>query len=273
MPGFEPTALSAGPDPRVVAPPPAGAEATAPRPADSLRQRLAHLEAAHAELQATAAVVAHDLRTPLAQIEGFADMLVEGGQALDTDARRQIEVVIRAARRMSRMVVDLLELAHIDSTPMRRTPVALDRVVARLQAAPPAMAPEKTGAIEWSIGALPGVCGDATLLGLAFEQLVAEAVRYSGAPERPQVRIEHVKSVAPDEVVIVVEAQGIGSQPPGGVSLRSARQPGNPAGRPGGSGGGIGLTVARRIVARHGGRIWAEPTSGGGASFFMALPR
>ncbi len=244
-----------------------------PQPsADELQQRLAQLEATHAELQATAAGVAHDLRTPLGQIEGFADMLVEGGHGLGPDSRRHIEVVTRAARRMSRMVVDLLELAQIDSMPMRRTTVALEFVVARLQATPPATAHEMAGAIEWTVGALPSVCGDAPLLGLAFEKLVAEAVRQSGSPDRPPVRIEAVESAAAGEVVIVVQAPGVGSQPPGGVLRRSAQPLGNPPGRPGGSGESIGQAIARRIVERHGGRLRAEPTAGNGVSFFMALP-
>lgn len=237
------------------------AEARAARElADTRGRLLADLERKNTELDSFSYSVSHDLRAPLRAIEGFSRILLEEHAAsLDGEARRLLGVVTANVGRMGELIDDLLELSRLGRVELRRADVDMT-VLAR------AVASEWNVAIE--VHPLPPARGDAALLRQVFANLLGNAVKYSRG--REPARVEVSGGVRDGERRYEVRDNGVGFEPQYahklfGVfqRLHSAREF---------EGTGVGLSVVRRIVERHGGRVWAEGRPGEGAVFGFSLP-
>lgn len=233
-----------------------------------IRERTAELESANQELEAFSYSVSHDLRAPLRHIDGFTDILLASTEStLSEDDRHQLERIIKAAKQMGRLIDDLLDFSRMGRAEMRRSPVdlneLLEEVIRDLQ-------PEiKDRNIEWKKNPLPQVQADPALLRQVFSNYLLNAIKYT-RPRDPAI-IEIGTTESPNEVVIFVRDNGVGfdmryADKLFGVFQRLHRHEEF-------EGTGIGLANVRRIVARHGGRTWAEGTVDGGATFHFSLPR
>ena len=244
---------------------------------DSLEQRVAErtvqLSEANSELEAFSYSVSHDLRTPLRHILGFADLLRrENGGGATPKAARYLKVIGDSAERMSRLIDDLLEFSRTSRAELRRGPVDLERLAhsARTDLAPD----QGERDVEWRIGPLPTVTGDAGLLRQVFDNLLSNALKYTRT--REAALIEVTARQQGREVWLSIRDNGVGFDPEYvgrlfGVFQRLHRNEEF-------EGTGIGLANVRRIVSRHGGRVWAESgwtqsaRAGQGATFWVALP-
>jgi signal transduction histidine kinase len=222
------------------------------------------------ELEAFTYSVSHDLRAPLRHVSGFAQLLRQrAGDQLDEVSTRYVDTITTSAERMGQLIDDLLVLSRIGRTEIQRTRVALEDLVTPIVAEQRAAATDRQ--LDVQIAPMPDVHGDASLLKLAFTNLVSNAVKYSRKREDARVEVG-VQSV--DEfgsVVLFVRDNGVGFDMQYvdrlfGVFQRLHRQDEF-------EGTGIGLAIVRRVVHRHGGRVWAEGVVGGGATFFLSLPR
>jgi signal transduction histidine kinase len=230
--------------------------------------RTAQLEAANQELEAFAYSVSHDLRAPLRHLAGFAALLEQSAAAtLDERGRRHLRVINDAAAHMGRLIDDLLTLSRIGRTEPRREPVDLTAVV---EAAWREASRDAAGRqVEWSLAPLPQVTGDPALLRIAFVNLLSNALKYTRG--RPVARIDvAANGTHAGEAVVLVRDNGVGfdmqyAHKLFGVFQRLHRTEEF-------EGTGVGLATVRRIVQRHGGRVWAEGAPDGGATFFVALP-
>lgn len=233
-----------------------------------VRERTAELESANKELEAFSYSVSHDLRTPLRHIEGFADILVKSaGAALSEKDKRYLNLIIDSAAQMNRLIEDLLDFSRTNRTEMRRTEVdlqeLLEKTIRELQ-------PETEGRnILWEKGPLSPVQADPSLLQQVFSNLLVNAIKYT-RPRNP-AKIEIGCRIEPEETVIFVRDNGVGfdmqyADKLFGVFQRLHRKEEF-------EGTGIGLANVRRIIARHGGRTWAEGKVDGGATFYFTLPR
>jgi PAS domain S-box-containing protein len=234
---------------------------------EELKGRAAELRAANDELEAFSYSVSHDLRAPLRHIEGFAGLLQKrAGSTLDERASRYLQSISDSAKQMNQLIDALLQLSRVGRDEMLTSQVALDPLVKGVLEDLHDEAASRD--IVWSIDPLPSVRADPALLRQVFVNLIANALKYTG--KRSPARIDIGCDMRADEIVVFVRDNGVGfdmqyAHRLFGVFQRLHR-------RDEFEGTGIGLALVRRIVMRHGGRTWAEGTTGHGATFFFSLP-
>lgn len=235
-----------------------------------VQQRTAELQASNDELEAFSYSVSHDLRAPLRHITGFASLLQrQSATALDATGQRYVQTMIDSAAQMGRLIDDLLAFSRIGRSAMSTSRVELTPLVEAARVEVARDHPQR--AIAWHIDPLPDVAGDAALLRLVFVNLLSNAVKYSGKREQACVSVATAPSDQAHEVVVAVRDNGVGFDMQYAHKLFGVFQRLHSAQEF--SGTGIGLANVRRIVTRHGGRVWAEGRPGEGATFFVALPR
>jgi signal transduction histidine kinase len=231
-----------------------------------VQERTVELMAVNKELEAFSYSVSHDLRAPLRAIDGYAGMLEEeSGGRLGDEGRRLLRVVRSSAHRMGRLIDDLLAFSRLgQQLPARKT---VD--TAQLAQEIAAELGREFPSAQISIGPLPPVIADRALLKQAWSNLIANALKYSGKRERPQIEIGARQEPAED--VFWVRDNGVGfdmryAAKLFGVFQRLHRDEDFP-------GTGVGLAIVQRVITRHGGRVWAEAKPGEGACFYFSLPR
>jgi signal transduction histidine kinase len=241
----------------------------------ALRQANEHLEARVAErtrelatanesLESFSYSVAHDLRAPLQAIEGFSEALpalLERGETERLD--RLVQRIAANTAQMSCMIDGLLAVARAGKGQLVEQPVPLDALVAEVLAGLP-----RPAATVVQVGSLPTVRADAATLRQVWWNLLANAVKFSA--QRTPARIEVGCERRVEECVFFVRDNGAGFEQQFAGRLFTAFQRLHEAHEFEGS--GIGLALARRIVERHGGRVWAEGRAGEGACFYFSLP-
>lgn len=231
-------------------------------------ERTAQLEGANKELESFSYSVSHDLRAPLRHIDGFASMLAaHAAERLDDQGRRYLTVITDSAKRMGRLIDDLLSFSRNGRAELRVGPVSLDELVREVWQQ---LRSETTGrTVEWRIEPLPVVSGDAALLRQVFANLLGNAVKYTR--RKPVALIEvGTQPGGPAETVIFVRDNGAGFNPKYADRLFGVFQRLHSEAEFEGT--GVGLANVQRIVHRHGGRVWADGYVDLGATFYVALP-
>ena len=232
-------------------------------------ERTAQLASANHELEAFSYSVSHDLRAPLRHIDGFARLLGqhESGR-LDETSARYLRIIGESARKMGQLIDDLLSFSRMSRTEMQTLPVNLSQLVEDVrQELAPAL---ERRSISWTIGALPVVRGDPAMLRLVFVNLLSNAVKYTAPRAHGQIAIS-ASDAADGECVMTIADNGVGFDMQYvhklfGVFQRLHRDEEF-------EGTGIGLATVRRIINRHGGRVWAEGRLEQGATFHFTLTR
>jgi PAS domain S-box-containing protein len=231
-------------------------------------ERTAQLESANKELEAFSYSVSHDLRAPLRHIDGFASMLASHARAaLDEKGNRYVTVIIDSAKRMGRLIDDLLTFSRHGRAELRCTAIKLGELVEDVRAH---IQPDTAGRdIEWQIHELPEVYADLGLLRQVVMNLMSNAVKYSR--RRDHAVIEIGSRVGPKgEIVVYVKDNGAGFNPKYVDRLFGVFQRLHSDAEFEGT--GVGLANVQRIVLRHGGRVWAEGQVDQGATFYFSLP-
>lgn len=240
----------------------------------SLEQRVADrtraLEAVNAELEAFTGSVSHDLRAPLRQVGGFTRLLEEtAAKKLDARERSHLAMLRNIAAEAAQMVEDLLSFSRMSRTELRSWTVDLNALV---RSARDGLQHELAGRrVEWSVDPLPAVQGDPSLLLLVVRNLLENALKYSRRKDPAQIEVGTVPSSSGTEDIIFVRDNGVGFDMKHAYKLFGVFQRLHAAHDFEGT--GIGLAHVRRIVQRHGGRVWATSSPDQGATFFFALPR
>jgi signal transduction histidine kinase/CheY-like chemotaxis protein len=232
-----------------------------------VHQRTAELAAANRELEAFAYSASHDLRAPLRGIEGFARILIEDySDRLDETGREHLERICRSARHMSELIDDLLKLSMVSRQDMQPSEVDLSEMAREILAELLQNVPQRK--VEISVAPDCRARGDVRLLRALLQNLLENAVKYSG--REAHARIEFGCTPAGDGMSFHVRDNGAGFDRKRAERLFEPFQRFHRA--EDFEGTGIGLATAARVVARHGGRIWAEAEPGKGAAFFFTLP-
>jgi PAS domain S-box-containing protein len=234
-----------------------------------LARRTVELEASNKELEAFAYSTSHDLRAPLRHVVGYSELLQKNaGSLLDDKSRRYVTMVLESAKRMGTLIDDLLAFSRIGRAETQNTLVSLGQLVREVLSE---VERETEGRdIAWKVDALPSVFGDRAMLRVALVNLISNAVKFTGT--RPQARIDiGCGDGKQDEVVVFVKDNGVGFDMKYvnklfGVFQRLHKVEAF-------EGTGIGLATVQRIVARHGGRVWAESEVDKGATFYFSAPK
>lgn len=234
-----------------------------------VRERTAQFEAANRELEAFSYSVSHDLRAPLRAINGFARLLeIDYGEPHSEKGRRHLQHIIESGARMGALIEDLLRLARITRSEIRREPVDLGALAQELAATLRTTHPGR----EVVFTAAPRLLtqGDPGLLRAALENLLSNAWKYT-ARTPPPARIELGGVPQADGTTIFfVRDNGTGFDMQHASRLFSPFQRLHSESEYPGT--GVGLATVQRIIHKHGGRIWAEAEPGRGASFCFTLP-
>ena len=234
---------------------------------DELEQRVSELHALTQELEAFSYSVSHDLRAPLRHVTGFAALLEKSaGPALDDQGRRHLRTISDAATRMGRLIDDLLVFSRMGRAAMVRGRVDLTALVEDVRQE---LISDLNGRpIAWNIHPLPAVEADASTLRVVLMNLMSNAVKYSAT--RPVAEIEIGSNGTAAETVVFVRDNGVGFDMSYAHKLFGVFQRLHSSDEFEGT--GIGLANVRRIVHRHGGRVWAEAAVDRGATFYFSLP-
>jgi PAS domain S-box-containing protein len=234
-----------------------------------LTKRSADLEAINKELEAFAYSISHDLRAPLRHMVGFTELLQKQSSSLmDEKGRRYIVMILESAKRMGTLIDDLLAFSRIGRAETRETMVSLDQLVKEVQNE---VWQETEGRnMTWKIRPLPDLYGDRSMLKLVLVNLVSNAVKFTRTRSAPEIEIGS-SDKRTDGVVVFVKDNGVGFDMRYvnklfGVFQRLHRVDEF-------EGTGIGLATVQRIIHRHGGKVWAEGQVGGGATFYISLPK
>ncbi len=230
-------------------------------------RRNTEIEVLNKELEAFSYSVAHDLRSPLITIDGFAQVLLENTtRSLDETNRDHLQRISTAARRMHRLINDLLDLSKIVRAPLHRGTVDLSKLAREILQTLRDRAPAREANVVVTAGLV--VSGDSGLLRIALENLLANAWKFTSRKDRTHIEF----GSGPDRAgrtVYFVRDNGAGFDPRYATKLFSPFQrlhsetqfPGT----------GIGLATVQRIIHRHGGEIWAESAVDSGAGFYFTL--
>lgn len=221
---------------------------------------------ANAEVESFSFTVSHDLRAPLRTVEGFTRLLHDDyGQSLDSVGRQHLQRISLATAQMNMMIEALLELSRIASQPLVRTPIDLSKIASNVLDDLSAGNPDRK--VQHSVRPGMAVWGDPTMLRIALTNLLANAWKFTSKIDQPSVNFDLRQVVG--EPVFCIEDNGVG------FDSRYADRLFRPFQRLHGAadfpGTGIGLATVKRIVERHGGRVWAESSVGSGSRFFFTL--
>ncbi|HOK07885.1 MAG TPA: PAS domain S-box protein [Syntrophales bacterium] len=231
-----------------------------------VEERTAALAEANRELEAFTYSVSHDLRAPLRAIAGYSAILEEDyGPRLDEEGRRICRVIGEAVAGMGRLIDALLALSRVGRAVLRRVPV--DMAALARQAYEEIVPGEGRDRVEFRLEALPPAEGDPVLLRQVWVNLIGNAVKFSRTVDRPRIEIG-CRREGEGEVYFVRD-NGCGFDMAHAGRLfqvfERLHRPGEFEGT------GVGLAIVKRIVERHGGRLWAEGRPGEGAVFFFTL--
>ncbi len=237
----------------------------------TVAERTVELQELVASLEGFNRSVSHDLRGPLGGIAGLARLAADAIGTGDLDmVHRSLAAISAQAETSTKLISALLQLAHVGDAKLARRTVALEAltrdVIAQLRLSQPSAG--AVAATQWIVGDLPDVEADADLLRPVLVNLMANALKFSRDAHPPIVRIE--ASVDDQGVTVHVRDNGVG------FAADAASQLFQPFMRLHGrrfEGHGIGLSIVRRAVERHGGRVWADAAPDQGAAFHFTLPK
>ena len=236
------------------------------RKAEKLAGLSEELKRSNKELEAFSYSVSHDLRAPFRHIVGFSELLKARSGDLDAKSQHYLESIAESAVAAGRLVDDLLNFSHLGRASLSHKKIDMQKMVSEVQQSATRLLGGRR--IVWEVEKLPPAYGDPMLVRQVWQNLVDNAVKYSGRNEAARIGIKGWREGK--EICYQVADNGVGFDMAYvgklfGVFQRLQRSEDF-------QGTGIGLALVRRIVERHKGRVWAEGVVGEGATFGFSLP-
>jgi signal transduction histidine kinase len=235
---------------------------------EELEWRIRQLTAMNQEMQELLSVASHDLRAPLVTIQGFARSLRRKfGETLDERGRHYLQRIEHSVGNMRELIDSLLTLSRAHNQPLTLEPVYTRQVVLRVLADLKGMIAEKGARVQ--VGRrMPSVLADEVALYQVFQNLLTNALKYLGDQPAPFIAVNCKTHAEQHEFTVLDNGIGIASEDHEEVFQAFRR-----LGQVDVEGAGIGLSIVKRIVLRHGGRVWVDSQPGQGAAFRFTLPR
>jgi len=235
---------------------------------EDVRLRTIDLTAANKELEAFSYSVSHDLRAPLRAIDGFARILLEDHtERLDQEGRRTLNVIGSNVQKMGRLIDDLLAFSRLDRKKIGTSNVDMNQLTDELIGELKVDFGERV--VNFNIKPLLDSNGDRAMLREVLFNLMSNALKFTRG--KNPAMIEITGKADDDEHIYSISDNGVGFNMKYADKLFKVFQRLHSSQEFEGT--GIGLALARRIVRKHGGRIWAEGTVGKGAIFYFSLPK
>lgn len=232
---------------------------------DKLKKRTEQLEYVNGELEAFTYSASHDLRAPLRHISGYIDLYNKKfGDQLTAQAAHYFSAIQDSARQMGRLIDDLLQFSRNGRVEMMKAEADMNAIVSECRN----LVPKPCTETAWKIDSLPGTYGDPSMLKLVWFNLMDNAVKFTRHTENP--RIEIGCCFIDGETVYYIRDNGVGFNMQYADKLFGVFQ--RMHSKEQFEGTGIGLATVKRIISRHGGKIWAHAQEQMGAAFYFTLP-
>jgi signal transduction histidine kinase len=232
---------------------------------ERVRLRTAQLQTVNQELEAFSYSVSHDLRAPLRMIIGYSEVVKEDTSSLSADAKNALETVQRNAHRMNALIDDLLRFAQLGRKDISKsnidTTAMVNGVIHELMSG-------VTHQVDFHVNQLPECIGDFSLLRQVWINLISNAIKYSRNTQRGEVNISAKEETG--EMIFIVSDNGAGFDMNYADKLFGVFQRLHTT--KDFEGNGVGLALVKRIISKHGGRVWAEAQLGKGATFYFTIP-
>jgi light-regulated signal transduction histidine kinase (bacteriophytochrome) len=241
------------------------AQAHIERQAAQLQARAEQLQRLHQELDDFAYIASHDLKEPLRGIRTHCELLLEDyASKLDEPGQRRLHKLVDLCERLENLIGDLLTYCRVGGVRPAQTGIDLEEVVGEvLETLAPVI--ERQNAAVRIERRLPTVTGDAMLIGLVLANLISNGLKFN---DSPQPRVE-IGALPTDPPTLYVRDNGIGIPREHHEAVFSIFRRLHSRAKYEGS--GVGLTIVRKIVQSHGGRVWLESEVGAGSTFFFTL--
>ena len=235
---------------------------------EDVRLRTLDLTAANKELEAFSYSVSHDLRAPLRAIDGFARILLEDhAESLDQDGKRILSVIGSNVQKMGRLIDDLLAFSRLDRKKIKTSNIDMNQLTDELIGELNVDFGKRV--VNFNTNSLPDSNGDCAMLREVLFNLMSNALKFTRG--KNPAMIEITGKADDDELIYSISDNGVGFDMKYADKLFKVFQRLHSTKEFEGT--GIGLALARRIVRKHGGRIWAEGKVGKGAIFYFSLPK
>jgi light-regulated signal transduction histidine kinase (bacteriophytochrome) len=233
---------------------------------EKLKETSEELERSNTELQQFASVASHDLTEPLRMITSYLELLnIKAQKKLGAEEQEFIGYAVDGARRMQMLIQDLLAYARVGTRGRPLEPTDCEKVMETALTNLKVAISESKAVIEHDV--LPVVMGDAVQLAQVFQNLLGNAIKFHGnAPPRIHVGAKSRGG----EWLFRVKDNGIGIDPKNFERIFVLFQRLHT--RQEYPGTGMGLAICKKIIERHGGRIWVESQPGQGTTFFFTIP-
>lgn len=233
---------------------------------ERVRLRTADLQAANKELESFSYSVSHDLRAPLRAIDGYVRILLEDFSAsLDDEGKRVCSVISVSAQKMGKLIDDLLSFSRTGRIAIAQSSINMKALVTGLFDEMTTEAARKR--MDFSVGDIPPAFGDPALIKQVWTNLLNNAIKFSSKKER--TRIEIGAEDRGDEIIYSITDNGAGFDMEYADKLFGVFQ--RLHGQNEFEGTGVGLAIVQRIIARHGGKIWAKSEIEKGATFYFSM--
>ncbi|MDH3973462.1 MAG: PAS domain S-box protein [Deltaproteobacteria bacterium] len=233
----------------------------------NLKSSTGKLEAANKDLESFSYSVSHDLRAPLRAIDGFSRILLEEyGNKVDEEGQRYLKVVRDNANKMGRLIDDILKFSRMGRKEMNMSDIDMKALALKVFNELKLMAPGRE--INFKAGELPTASGDQSMIRQVFANLLSNAIKFTKTRDVASIEVD--AKIENDEIIYSVRDNGVGFDMAYKEKLFAVFQ--RLHGTDEFEGTGAGLAIVKRIIDKHGGRLWAEGTVGKGAIFRFTLP-
>ena len=232
------------------------------------KQALEKINNLNRELEDFTYSVSHDLRAPLRSIDGYSRILQEDfGDKLDEEGRRVLNVIMSNAKRMGKLIDDLLDFARLGRKEIQRSRINMTGLVNNILRELLVQEPDRK--IDVKVDELDTAFADVDMIRQVWTNLIENAIKYTGKKDLAAIEISSYES-GYGELCYKVKDNGVGfdmkyAPKLFGVFQRLHKMQDF-------SGTGVGLAIVKRIITRHEGRVWAEGTLQEGATFYFTIP-
>lgn len=233
--------------------------------ANQIRLLNEKLQVAYDELDTFSFTISHDLKTPLASVKNYTEILLEENQNFSEDELGMLNRIVKGAEKMNVLINEVLAYSRIGRREMNVEEVDMKSLITDIVTELKSI--YKDPAPEIIIGETPNINGDKTMILQAFTNLLSNAVKYSSKKKKPEVTI--TGEDLPQEVIYSISDNGVGIDMLFGNQIFEIFRRLNNANSFEGT--GVGLSIVKRIVEKHKGRIWYESELGVGTVFYISF--